>query len=100
LYLDIPISPFARTGNAVSSNAIGQKCCSFGQMRRLTKCTLQLHRVISLFGSIFRWDQKLRQTAQLRSQLELRLTNQSLQLVIAVVTGNSSLISLYFFVYF
>jgi len=43
---------FARTGNTVSSNAIGQKRFTFRQMFRLTKCTLQIHWVISLFGSI------------------------------------------------
>jgi len=35
--------PFARIGSAVSSNAIGQMRCPFGQMRRLTKRALHWH---------------------------------------------------------
>jgi len=57
--------------------------------------TLVIYWVISLFGSVFHWDQ----TAPLWSQSKDEI-NQSPQHVIADVVGDSSLISPYFFVYF
>jgi len=57
--------------------------------------------VISVFGLVFRWDQRLRPIWPNRSTLVSAGVefNQSPQRVIADVIGNSSLISLYSFVY-
>ena len=54
--------------------------------------------MISLFGLDFRWDQKLRPNRSTLVSAGVEF-NQSAQLVIADVIGNSSPISPYFFVY-
>jgi len=55
--------------------------------------------VISLFGLVFRWDQRLRPNGSTLAESGVEI-NQSPQRVIADVIGDSSLISQYFFVSF
>jgi len=54
--------------------------------------------VNSLFGSVFRWDQRLRSNRSTLVSAGVEF-NQSAQFVIADVIGNLSAISPYFFVY-
>ena len=55
--------------------------------------------ILSLFESIFRWDQRLRPNGSTLVSAGVEF-NQSPQLIIADIIGGSSLISRYFFVYF